>query len=108
MRRTIAFLSFVLVFAAVAFAQTSQTQMGAKCPMNKHASASASCKGCCKDDCGKDCCKNGSDMKCCSGDSAKMCKKDKNCGKKCAHNGGMGKCCHDGSQQGAARPNAGA
>jgi hypothetical protein len=47
-------------------------------------------------------------MKCCGGDSAKMCKKDKSCGKKCAHSGGMDKCCHGGSPQGAAQPGNGA
>ena len=73
MKRTIAFLSFVLVFAVVAFAQTSRTQMSAKCPMNNQADGSADCKACCHGSCEKDCCKNGCDMKCCSGDSAKMC-----------------------------------
>jgi len=107
MKRTIAFLSFMLVFAVVAFAQASQTQTGAKCPMTNQASASADCKACCHGSCEKDCCKNGCDMKCCNGDSAKMCSKGKNCGKKCAHIAGK-KCCDGGSSQGAAQPNAGA
>ena len=108
MKRAIAFLSFALVFAVVAFAQTSQTQTGAKCPMTKQAAGSASCEACCHGSCEKDCCKNGCDMKCCGGSNAKMCKKDNTCGKKCSHSGGTGKCCHGGAPQGAAQPGNGA
>ncbi len=102
MKRTILFLSFLLVFAVVAFAQNSQTQTGAKCPMTHQVAGSADCKACCHGSCEKDCCKSGCDMKCCNGDSAKMCSKGNGCGKKCSHNGGKAKCCQGGSQQGAA------
>jgi len=54
MKRTIAFLSLVLVFSAMALSQTSQLK-------------AACCGGCCGDGCGKTCCQGGCTGACCQG-----------------------------------------
>jgi hypothetical protein len=54
MKRTVAFLSLVLVFSAMAFSQTSQLK-------------AACCGACCGSDCGKTCCKSGCTGDCCKG-----------------------------------------
>ena len=95
MKRTISFLSFLLVFTALAFAQTSQTPMGAKCPMAHN--------GICN---GEKCCKDGCDKKCCDENGAKICSKDGGA-KQCCHKGSGKNCCHHGSQQGATEPGTG-
>jgi len=85
MKRTISFLSLLLVFAALTIAQAPQIQMGASCPMAKH--------GACD---GETCCNHGCGKKCCDDKDAKMCRKD--CGgMKCCRNGDGKKCCTGGS-----------
>lgn len=55
MKRTIAFLSLVLVFSAMAFSQNTQVK-----------SQKSACPGaCCGDDCGKTCCQSGCTGGCC-------------------------------------------
>lgn len=56
MKRTVAFLSLVLVFSAVAFSQTGQYK----------SLKSACCGSCCPDGCGQTCCQGGC-AKCCKG-----------------------------------------
>jgi hypothetical protein len=96
MKRTISFLSFLLVFTALAFAQPSQAPMGANCPMARN--------GICN---GEKCCKGGCDKKCCDDKGAKMCSKD-NGAKQCCQKGSGKNCCHHSSSQGATQPDTGA
>jgi hypothetical protein len=95
MKRTISFLSLLLVFTALAFTQAPQTPMGASCPMAKH--------GVCS---GEKCCKNGCDKNCCNEKDAKMCRKDGGA-MQCCRKGSGKKCCHGGSSQGATQPETG-
>jgi len=53
MKRTIALLSFGVVLAIGAFAQTS------------FAAKAIACRNCCKDKCGQTCCKDGCTDNCC-------------------------------------------
>jgi len=55
MKRTIAFLSLVVVYTAMAFSQTNLVKTG----QLKAA--------CCGDNCGKTCCKSGCTGDCCKG-----------------------------------------
>lgn len=55
MKRTFALLSFSLVLAVAAFAQTSS-------PKSK-----AGCTTCCEDKCGASCCQGGCTSDCCKG-----------------------------------------
>jgi len=89
MKRIFSFLSLLLVFTALTFAQTPQPPMGASCPMAKHGACS-----------GETCCKGGCDKKCCTGKDAKMCSRD--CGAmKCCRKGDGKKCCTGGSSKDA-------
>ncbi len=96
MKRILSFLSLLLVFTALAFAQTSPTPMGANCPMAHH--------GICN---GEKCCKNGCDKTCCDEKTAKMCSKDGGA-KECCRKGSGKKCCSGGSSKGATQPESGA
>jgi hypothetical protein len=57
MKRTLAFLSLVLVFSAMALSQTSQLK----------SLKAACCGACCGDHCGKTCCQSGCAGDCCKG-----------------------------------------
>jgi len=59
MKRTIAFLSLVLVFSAMAFSQTNLVKTGQL--------KAACCGACCGDKCGKTCCQSGCTDACCKG-----------------------------------------
>jgi len=95
MKRTISFLSFLFIFAALTFAQAPPPAMGANCPMAKNGTCS-----------GDKCCKNGCDMKCCDKKDAKMCSKDGGA-MKCCHKGSGKKCCVGGSPKSTDKPDAG-
>jgi len=57
MKRIVAFLSFVLVFSAMALSQTGQAK----------SFRAACCGACCGNDCGKTCCQGGCTGACCLG-----------------------------------------
>jgi hypothetical protein len=95
MKRIFSFLSLLLVFTALAFAQAPQPQMGANCPMAKHGDCS-----------GKKCCKDGCDMKCCNDKDTKMCSKEGGA-MKCCRKGSGKKCCSGGSSKDATQSETG-
>lgn len=90
MKRTLAYLSFLLVFTVMAIAQTSTPAVsccGDKC-------SQASCtKKCCQKSNGEMCSGNDCAKMCSDKNCTKMCS-DKSCAKTCSGKGGAKSCCH--------------